>query len=74
MINPIDLVSSFWTHSCNNDNAKYTCSNFNGFVSPQEVVKSLVISVLIFSFHFSNDKRSEIRIILVMKLIGAHCP
>ena len=41
-----------------NVKAKYNCSNFNGFVSPQEVVKSLVISVLMFSFHFSDEKCS----------------
>ena len=43
-------------NSCN-DNAKCSCSYFNGFVSPQEVVKSLVKSVLVFSFHFSKGKK-----------------
>ena len=43
----------------------------NGFVSPQEVVKSLIITMLMFSFHFSKENCSYVSYAWP---IDANCP
>ena len=58
MINSLDLVISYFYALLSIIMiVKIICSNFSGFVSTQGVLNHYV-SVLVFTFHFSNEKCS----------------